>query len=411
MFSRASTSVIAALASLGAAGLTIPPALAETVAPVESAIMVQPVAPIRTVLAADNRTHLIYELLVINQSALIVTLDAIAVLDGVGGAVLKELSGGDLAGAARVSIFGAAGTTLQPAQSAFVFVDASMPQGVPAPVSVRHRISTHQAAAAGSGTADLGGLSIAPQGEVPPTVTFLTAAIAVDRSPAMVLQPPVRGDGWIIFRGCCDLATSHRGSTTSFNGTMYVAERFAIDFVRIGEDGLLIAGPGNVLASYRYYGLPVYAVADGTVISARNDAPNQVPGALPEGMTADAAGGNAVLLDIGGGRFVFYAHMNPGTVRVKAGDRVRAGDVIGAIGNSGKSVGPHLHFHVMDAASPGAADGLPYVFAAFTSRGVLGDNALGLAFQGQAPPIDAAKLAGPHQNQHPLNNQVVDFGK
>jgi murein DD-endopeptidase MepM/ murein hydrolase activator NlpD len=102
--------------------------------------------------------------------------------------------------------------------------------------------------------------------------------------------------------------------------------------------------------------------------------------------------------------------MQPGSLRVNAGDRVKAGDPIGLIGNSGKTIGPHLHFHLIDRASSLAGDGLPFVFAAFIGQGVLGDDALTLAFQGQPAPVDVAKLAGRHVNQHPLNNQVVDFG-
>ena len=375
---------------------------------VELAIIVQVVAPIRPVRGADDQTHLVYELLLVNPSALAVTVDSVAVLDGENGTLLKELSGEALGAAMRLSLFGADGTTLLPSQSALVFVDAALATGAPA--SVRHRISTTQAVAVAEGAADLGGLAVEPPRDVPPAVTFVTAPVPVDGSPTVVLAAPVRGAGWLIFRGCCDLATSHRGQTTAYDGTLYIAERFAIDFAQVAADGRLIAGPGNELASYIHYGQPVYAVADGTVISARDGEPDQVPGALPEGLTAETAGGNAVVLDIGDGRFAFYAHLKPGSVRVRAGDRVRSGDRIGLIGNSGKTFGPHLHFHVMDAASPGAADGLPYVFSTFTGQGALAGNGLMLALQGQLAPIDRSILAGPHRDQHPLNNQVVDFG-
>lgn len=106
------------------------------------------------------------------------------------------------------------------------------------------------------------------------------------------------------------------------------------------------------------------AVADGTVVAARNDLPEQVPGALPKNLPLDQADGNFVVLDIGGA-YVLYAHMQPGSVTVTAGARVRRGDRLGKVGNTGNSQAPHLHLHVMDGPSPLLANGIPYVIDAF----------------------------------------------
>lgn len=376
-----------------------------------SAIVVQAVAPIRPVLGADDRIHLVYELLLVNQSSFVVTINSVSILDGQSSAVLKQLTGDALPMVLRLSPFGGKGTTLQPSQSTFVFIDAALTVGAPPPATVRHRIATTQTPPAIEGTAELGGLTIKPETGIAPNVTFVTPPIPVDAASAVVLAPPVRGSNWVMFRGCCDLATSHRGGTGAYDGAIYIAERFAVDFVQLGAGDYLITGPGNDVSSYPQYGQPVFAVADGNVVSARNTEPEQPPGMLPEGIGPEMAGGNAVLLDIGDGRFAFYAHMQPGSVGVKAGDAVETGDQIGLIGNSGKTIGPHLHFHLIDRASSLAGDGLPFVFANFTGQGVLADDALMLAFQGQLAPIDRDRLAGPHANQHPLNNQVVDFGE
>ena len=375
----------------------------------ESSIMAQLVAPIRPVAGADGRTHLVYELLLVNQSAFSITINSIAVLDGKSEAVLKKIDGGNLSANLRISLFGDKGTTLLPSQSALVFIDSAIPKEMPLPASVQHRIETTQVTPAAEDNANLGGLTVKRDAGFATKTTFITSPMPVDADQAVVLSPPVRGNNWIIFRGCCDVSTSHRGTTASYNGVIYMAERFAIDFARIADDSRLITGPGNELSSYVHFGAAVHAVADGTVISARNNEPDQVPGKLPEGITAEMAGGNAVLLDIGNNRFAFYAHMQPGSVRVKAGDRVKSGEIIGAIGNSGKTFGPHLHFHVVDRASPIAADGVPFVFSSFTGQGVLSGQALVLAFQGKPAPIERGMLAGPHADQQPLSNQIVDF--
>jgi murein DD-endopeptidase MepM/ murein hydrolase activator NlpD len=119
------------------------------------------------------------------------------------------------------------------------------------------------------------------------------------------------------------------------------------------------------------------------------------------------AGGNYAVVEIGNGRYAFYAHMQPGSVRVKAGDKVTAGQVIGLLGNSGNTDTPHLHFHVMDGPSPLLANGLPYVFTSFTGDGRLADEQP--LFTGGAVSIDQGALAGPHENEMPLYDQVVSF--
>ena len=61
-----------------------------------------------------------------------------------------------------------------------------------------------------------------------------------------------------------------------------------------------------------------------------------------------------------------YAHFQPGSIKVKVGDKVKLGQVIALVGNTGNSTEPHLHFQIMDAGSPLAAEGIPYAFSKFT---------------------------------------------
>jgi len=113
-----------------------------------------------------------------------------------------------------------------------------------------------------------------------------------------------------------------------------------------------------------------------------------------------------MVVDIGGGHFVLYAHLQPHTLTATVGDRVRRGAVLARLGNTGSSTAPHLHFQVMDGPSPSGSNGLPYEFDSFTSPGTVTDeNAL---FAGQPTPIGPA-LAGRHRHQLPLNLQVVNF--
>jgi murein DD-endopeptidase MepM/ murein hydrolase activator NlpD len=72
-----------------------------------------------------------------------------------------------------------------------------------------------------------------------------------------------------------------------------------------------------------------------------------------------AVTGNAVTIDHGNGEFSFYLHLQPGSVRVKAGDTVRAGQRIAAVGSSGNSTEPHLHFQVCDGPDAVMSAGIP----------------------------------------------------
>ena len=119
-------------------------------------------------------------------------------------------------------------------------------------------------------------------------------------------------------------------------------------------------------------------------------------------------GGNMMVVDIGEGDFAFYAHLQRGSLKAKLGDKVKSGQVLGLLGNTGNSTAPHLHFHLMDGKSPLNANGLPYVFRKFTSRGVLPAGDEDRLEDGGTVRVES-KLTGNYVNQLPLDNQVVSF--
>jgi murein DD-endopeptidase MepM/ murein hydrolase activator NlpD len=90
----------------------------------------------------------------------------------------------------------------------------------------------------------------------------------------------------------------------------------------------------------------------------------------PLPITLDTIGANYVIVALGNGGFAFYAHLQPGSLRVKPGDCVRRGQVLGLLVNSGNSDAPHLHFHISDANSL-ESEGLPYVFDSFEVLGTV----------------------------------------
>jgi hypothetical protein len=224
-----------------------------------------------------------------------------------------------------------------------------------------------------------------------------------------VVGRPLRGSGWVAGNGCCSPINAHRGATLSIDGTVRVPERFAIDWVQLAPSGRLFEGPINELSSWAYVGARIYSVAPGRVTSIQDGLPEQTPGALPRGQTVQTAGGNHIVVKLAPKRFAFYAHLQPASLQLKKGDRVRRGQVLGLLGNTGNTDGPHLHFHIMDGPSPLQSNGLPFVHPRFTGQGLVTDEQL--LVSGEVTPIDRQALAGKFRLRMPMNLQAVDFGR
>jgi Peptidase family M23 len=392
--------LLAAVLGLGlaATGLMAPVEAAEP-AVVVSPLVATSIAPPNPVLGADDRVHLAYELVLINMAPGEIDLKKVETLDAASDAVLGTLDGDGLAKMLKANA-GGKGTTLPGGGSGLLFLDVTLAKDATVPKAIRHRISLEATAEGGNGG------NHDPTPTPPQTVVFTGSPLTVGPA-AVLVAPPLKGSRWVAGGGCCGPPSYHRGATLPLNGAIRVAERFAIDFVQLDDDNRLNTGPQDQLSSYAYLGDEIYAVADGTVVGAEDDLPEQVPGKLPADATIHMAAGNHVVVDIGDGRFAFYAHMRPGSVRVKVGDKVKTGQVLGLLGNSGNTDTPHLHFHVMDGPSPLVANGLPFVFNGFTGQGLIHDEQP--LFTGGAVTVDKAALAGPHKDQMPLADQVVSF--
>jgi hypothetical protein len=199
---------------------------------------------------------------------------------------------------------------------------------------------------------------------------------------AIVIGPPLRGGPWFAANGPGN-TSGHRRALIPVDGVPAIAQRFAIDYVMF--DSAFRTSRGDSAQNENYYAedADALAVLDGTVTAVKDGIPENVPGinsrAVP--ITLETVGGNHVILDIGGGRYAFYAHLRPGSVRVRVGDRVTRGTVLGKVGNSGNSTEPHLHFHIADFNSPLGAEGVPYVHDQFELVGSCRSFGSGCAFR------------------------------
>jgi len=144
----------------------------------------------------------------------------------------------------------------------------------------------------------------------------------------------------------------------------YLAEAYAYDFVQIGANGKSFQRDGKSNSDYFAYGKKVLAAKDGTVVSVRTDIVENDPGKI----NSNTPGGNVVVIDHGDGQFGYYAHLRPNSITLKVGVKVKAGDPIGDVGNSGESTEPSLHFHVMNGADVNMSDGIPAEFTGWKSQ-------------------------------------------
>ena len=344
---------------------------------------------------ADGRVHLDYELQVINARAAPVQLLSLEVLDGASGQVLATVSGADVTRTFSV-LGGAATDRVGAAQAGYFWLDVVLPAGQKVPKSLSHRVITAapEAVLTAAQTA----------GESVVKTTQIGGMVAVSTKPAPVIGPPLEGPGWVAFGGCCREEQGHRRAAIPVNGVLYVAQRFAIDWVKIDANSQQSNGDSSNNKNWPTYGQKAIAVMDAKVVSVLDGLPERVPNALPGDTTMQNVTGNHVILDLGRGYYAFYAHLQPGSHKVRVGEHVKRGQVLALLGNSGNTTGSHLHFHVTDGMGPLSAQGLPYVIDAFDVKGIAEE-----ATEQGYVKVNALAQQGPQRATLPMRNYVVDF--
>jgi len=154
---------------------------------------------------------------------------------------------------------------------------------------------------------------------------------------AISFRLPYRGT-WVCTQGV-DGAFTHKGPW-----------RHAFDFQVVDDEGRFHAGAGTAPEDFHCYRLPVLAVAEGTVVSVESNIADNGIGEV----NLDRNWGNHVLVHHAPGLYSLVAHLARGTVKVVVGQWVTRGQVLGLVGNSGRSPEPHLHFQLQAKPEMGA---------------------------------------------------------
>ena len=342
--------------------------------------------PLR-VAGSDGMVHLEYDLVLTNVFTTPVTITAIDVLTPEGDSLLR-LEGDALQAKTR-PLIGSTPTDVVPQSGA---VTAMLDVVVPPdqiPGRLTHHITYELAP-------DVPALAVIGSREINgPDLT-------VDPFAPLVIAPPLRGAGWMNANGCC-AASAHRSAILAVDGARLVKfETFAIDWVRI-EGPRFYAGDGTRNEDHFAFGAEVLAVADGTVAFVRDGMPEETPFEPSRSLRQPLDyGGNEVVLELAPGVFAFYAHLQPGSIRVEIGEAVKAGDVLGLLGNTGNTDAAHLHFQLADGPDVLTATSLPFVIDAWTLAGTVSPEGSRTEIQVVGPPE-------PQIDTFPLEMSVADF--
>jgi murein DD-endopeptidase len=343
---------------------------------------VMPISPVA--FKADGKWHLVYELHIANMDKSDYAFTRIDVLSAdAAQKTIVSFSGTELDG-----MFSHPGSPnaekaakLVPGEFGAVFMWVTFDALKDVPATIAHRIS-------------------AKIGNYPEALSVVTLPTSVDKNPTAVISPPLTGEDWVAGNGPSNTSV-HRRALIPINGHAYISQRFAIDWVQLNPDGKTYKGDPSDNKNYRAYGAEILAAADGVVTQVKDGIPQNIPGANSRAvpMTLETISGNHVIMDIGNNLYAFYAHMQPGSVRVKVGDKVTRGQVLGLLGNTGNSTEPHLHFHICSANSDLGSEGLPYAFTSFEVQG-----------KGEAwKPSESHAPAVKHETEIPTEDEVVRF--
>jgi hypothetical protein len=346
---------------------------------------------------SDGRWHVMYEFELANTLAGPADLRSVTAVDTKTKNTLLSLDSEQIVAGEYLHTLNrtsAETTVFESNQARILILNLSFPSRRAIPERITHRFVV-------DGTEPFSG--------APMSFTYPSGKIRFSQEKPPVISPPLEGDGWLSSNAPPG-PTSHVNAIVGLDGKLQGTERYAADWIQIDPSGRIYTGERTVPESWFGYGAPIVAAGMGVVTEARESLPNQTPGAMPTDLTFDQLPGNYVAVKMKGGFTAVYAHLVPDSVTVEVGDKVRIGERIGLLGNSGASLAPHLHFHIVDGNNISASDGYPYVFDSFELAAQSDINALAAALQGE-PGFPARDQMTPvaHGRQLPLDFTINDF--
>jgi hypothetical protein len=363
-----------------------------------TALTVSAVNPPIRVSGSDGKTHLEYDLILQSMFDAPVAVTSIEVLAPDGASLLK-LEGEQVA-AYTMPVFSGPSTAVVPPSGSLGTVIDIMVAGDNVPDRLDHRISYRP------GTSELDSLV--------GTREISGPALEVVAQEPTTIASPLKGPAWLNANSCCVPEAPHRTARIAVGGnSIKKFEEFAIDWVQT-RNGRVFDGDGARNEQWYGFGADVLAVADGSVAAVFDGMPNQLPNTPVTGLRGPRDySGNHVSLQISPGVWAIYAHLEPGSITVKTGDQVKKGQVIGKLGNSGNSSGPHLHFQLSDGPEITTSNSLPFSLDTYWLAGMVDPAQLSAAAGEQDGIPPQLRVTGPGRqvtNAYPLTYTVTNLG-
>lgn len=394
------TARVVAAAGLATAALTVasapaPAATRDAVTPVVAQLLPQrAIVPVK---GSDGRWHVMYELVLTNTLDSRADIASVQVRNAEGGRTVASYGPRAIVADEllhQLDRTSSRAATLAGGQTQVLLLSLSFPSRRAIPRALEHRFTISTRDAFTSRTTRL---------------RYETARVRISPRTAPVLVPPLKGTGWLASDGCCR-SSGHVSAIYGLAGQLQAAERYAIDWIKLTPEGRIFDGDPKVLGNWPGYGAEVSSVADGVVTRVLDDLPDQTPQVKPGVIPFEELPGNHVVVRMRGGLSAVFAHFVPGSVAVRVGQRVRAGDLLGRLGNSGASLAPHLHFHVVDGDSAATSFGTPFTLDRFGISGAAGLPQLIAALRGEAAfPRPGSTRSIEHRDELPLGFTINDF--
>jgi hypothetical protein len=356
-------------------------------------LTLQPSARSVIAFTGDNHGYAAYELYVTNYNAQPMKILALNA-KGSGGKPFEV----NFDGSQLTNMFSAVAGTygkpqeplLEPSETGIIFVFLNFASAQDAPDSVINTITVER---------DNDKKTIQRTRSVP---------ITIRKDSAVIVSAPISGDDWLAANGPSN-NSAHRRALIPLDGEPHIGQRFAIDWVKFGSDGNTYKGDPHSNSSYYAWNLPVMAAADGRIVGVKDGIPENKPDPADPArravaMNLETIAGNNIIEDIGGGHYALYAHLRPGSIKVKPGDTVHRGELLAHLGNTGNSTEPHLHFQICDAPSFIASNGVPFEIDHFVK------HQFHIEQKDDIPVKLVIQSSQNISDQTPMENELDDFG-
>ncbi len=163
---------------------------------------------------------------------------------------------------------------------------------------------------------------------------------------------------------------SNGGRTAETNSHIRPSESGPQNQVNAYDFRMQNSGNEKTLEDYPVFGKEVLAPGDGIVLQVIDGSIDVLPGERDRSVGV----GNAIIIDHQNGEYSLLCHFKHNLIKVKVGDSIKQGDVIGLCGNTGNTFQPHIHFNLQDGPFMHKANGLPAQFARIIVNGKVETN-------------------------------------